>query len=72
MLLDAAETLQHKVISEGTGDERLLRVCAVARKALWNAKLETFLRQTVVRFPPFHPFPKPVYLIVLLLTFLRV
>lgn len=63
-LLDVAETLQCKVISEGAGDEGLLRNCVVARKALWNAKLETSLRQPVVRFPPFCPLPKPVYLII--------
>lgn len=49
VLLDVAEILQCEVISEG-----LLRDSVVARKALWNAKLETPSRQPLVGFPPFH------------------
>lgn len=50
LLLDVAESLKCEIISEG-----LLEDCVVARRGLWNAKLETSLGQLTVRFPPFTP-----------------
>lgn len=47
------------------GGEGLLGDCVVARKALWNAKAETPLRQTLERFFPLSvQYLKPDYLII--------